>query len=311
MKKKVLFLAIMFLSFYNCYSQLIPPIFTYHQSDKIKKQYTDSTSVSKSFFEYQTLTSKDKTLKALDENSYKNNYLKKIDLTYKNIEAKFEKVFFTVKNKQEAEVFFDQKGFSTLGLAQISGGLKRGTATVEYLSDIIGAGRVGFGATISKSEKSATDTIQKETIESFFATGGNAYLNYAYPFLVVGSAQSPGKIIGYFLPKISAILPVLGEETDKIVGNCDIATEIHANLLTMNEKFNFFGQLRTGYILGTKDMYQALYLNDEKPFFFGQWRLGVNINRIFSISVNGVLFGPVEIKDQLPVRIAVTLSPSI
>lgn len=217
--------------------------------------------------------------------------------------------FFPVRSKEDAEYFFGTKGISSLENVVVSGWTDKGSVSVEYLKVYGGPIRVGFGALIART-KNSTDTLAT-TLESFFAGGGNAYFTGALPIVNFGKPAGDARATMYVLPRFSALLPVLGESTDKVHANLDLALETHLSFLSQEEDLHFFLQVRSGLVIGTEDFYSAIgATSDEaKIFFFGQMVLGVRIAGIFNIAYQAPIFGPKWINDRLKGHISVQLVP--
>jgi len=220
-----------------------------------------------------------------------------------------ERNFLPVRSKQDAEYFFGTKGISSLENVVVSGWTDKGSVSVEYLKVYGGPIRVGFGALIART-KNSTDTLAT-TLESFFAGGGNAYFTGAVPIANFGKPAGDARATMYVLPRFSALLPVLGESTDKVHANLDLALETHLSFLSPEDDLYFFLQVRSGLVLGTEDFYSAIGAtsDESKKFFFGQMVLGVRIAGIFNIAYQAPIFGPKWINDRLKGHISVQLVP--
>jgi hypothetical protein len=222
------------------------------------------------------------------------------------------KIFFPVRNGEDARSFFDEKGFSTLEQVRLIGTTERGTLAAEMLSDFVGAFRLAFGAVISKAESegdgdqsgnNASSDSREETLDTLLAGGGNAYLALAWPFLHFGSLEGPFRMVGYALPRYGIVLPALGSETDEILQNFDPALELHLQLRSDEDMFQFFLQGRVGYTFASEDLQGELGIDDD-AFFLGQWTAGFTMGKILRVSFTGDFDPPEELEDSLSTRLS-------
>jgi hypothetical protein len=317
MKTTIILLLILLCIVLQSFSQQMPPIFKGNSFRKIEAKYKDPAYINKCYKKSEKEFMKSgHNLTFMNDSVYNADHNAKIDANFKSIEAKFNRSVFNVKNSKEAEVFFGEKGLSTLRYSQLSGDLSSGSATVEILNDILWVGRFAFGGTVSASKSDKNDTINSaqkldtvNKIQTFFISGGNAYFNWAVPLIVIGDTSSSFRINGYFFPRLSLLLPLLGQSTEKVTANFNPALELHINIFTLKKMFNIFLQGRVGLVWGTYDFSQSLGLGNMNFFGFGEWCVGINIKSLVSINWKSTLFSPNSLKDKIPGRLCLSLSP--
>jgi len=223
-----------------------------------------------------------------------------------NLVAK--RIFLPVRSLEDAQIFFGKSGLSTLQCIVVSGWIDRGSIYAELFSDYIWVFRLGLGTVFANAEEVHLGDTTGADMQRFFAGGGNVVFNSAVPLFCMQNSNYGGLFM-YALPKFGLDLPVLGSTTDKITNNFDIGGEIHGILISIAQKFKFFGHIRAGYVIGSSNFYQMIGYNDKRPFGFGQWGVGCKLTSSLSISISGALFGPKPLTNKFGVMLNVSLIP--
>lgn len=288
----------------NVNAQLMPAIYPDNTEDKIRE-------LRQNYFR----TKHDLLLKRLDVGNEADTSEVRNDFEelLERIAEKLRKVTFTVKNETEAEVFFGQGGLSTLQNSTITGlSADRGTATVELLSDIWGPGRIAFGGTIvNVNEPNDSIRTQQEILENYFASGGNVYMAWAVPVLVIQQTPKEGensrfKLVTYFYPKVGGILPTLGTEAEQVSANFDPGFELHLQASSRNQNFSVFVDARLSYTIGTNQFSESIS-TDKNRFPFGFLIGGFTLSKLFTVYGKGTFLKPDEFS--VPFRIGVSMTP--
>lgn len=215
----------------------------------------------------------------------------------------------TLTLEEKAECFFQQTRLSLVRAVRTSIGNDQVSIANELLGDVQGPLRISFGNVLSDyDEEDAPEG--NEALESFFAAGGNAFINFSYPMMDL-NPRGYARLTLYALPRVGFTLPELGSELEDPTWNVDLAIEPHLWLFKSEDTFQFFVQLRAGYVLGADRFYEGIGMEDDGGFYFGQWAAGVLLKDFVAISLNGPLIAPDELTEGLSTRLSVMMLPKI
>jgi hypothetical protein len=232
---------------------------------------------------------KDKAAKYRDSINMMTDSIKKFEREIFKIEIVNGKgrLFIPVKNSNYSEVFselmYSTPGFSLVDNIIIQAQNDKGSIYSELISGYIGPVRIGFGSLIA----AAADTLkQDQALQRFIGGGGNAVLKVEYPIFFYTTKNFVSLLQA--APKIGVDIPVMGTRSDVTTYNINFALELYLALSTEKKEFNFFANVRTGFIFGGDKFYSNLGI-ENTPFTFGQINIGFTISNI-KISIIAPIF---------------------
>ncbi|MCS7074266.1 MAG: hypothetical protein NZ108_07350 [Bacteroidia bacterium] len=230
---------------------------------------------------------------------------------------------WVVQNAMEAENFFegtsmeDSLAMKKLRVAtnNLISYSTNGTPAIfsEVYSDYVGPFRVGLGLSIAyPAERDSSDRGQKDAIQRFITSGGNASFSIAYPLWYFGkySRSVRGNLI--LMPKFATDFKPFSstQNTDNVPYNIDLGANFSLAGLGKQVVFNLLMEVRPSYVMGSKTFYTNIGAPEDRNqgFFMLQASLGMAIRNAFRISATYTYIDP-EINNSFPVNFSVAFIP--
>lgn len=198
-----------------------------------------------------------------------------------------------------------QGDFNVINLVQFQA--QSGTASLyaELLGTNIGHLRISFGSLISANNDSS---VQKQTLQSFLAGGGNAVLNAYYPLAYV--RRNFFTMLWEYSPKVGGQIPGMGTYNNSVTGNCQLlASDLYLDFTSIDNSAGLYAFLRGSYTFGSADFYDNLNI-PHKMLGLLQLNVGLVLNSNIRISVSGPLASTSGVLLHFPWQIGVQLMPN-
>jgi hypothetical protein len=204
-----------------------------------------------------------------------------------------DKVGWTLKNRwkpvrwksERSACFWSQPSIDFAHAAQIVGGDKQGTASVEVVSDVFWGLRVRVQSGVSGSDSSDPDAQAKALLKQLQTSGGNFSVGATYPWYALERPKTPGhpelaRVHGLLTSFIRAggAIPALGADTNSTTikaadanGSVELAlVDSSLEIQSFTTSINFVMTGRASVVNGTHAFNDAIKNTGHRGFAYGQ-----------------------------------------
>lgn len=165
--------------------------------------------------------------------------------------------------------------------------------------------RVSLGTTVVSTKGDSTG--EKQSVQKILSGGGNFSLNFSTPLLY---GKTPHiSVYSDASLRFAGDLPIANSISSKITGNISPTLNLYASVSTKKQQFNFFGNVRSGVIIGTNDFYENLGIKNGKftPIYLVQSSFGITLEQRIKIFFNAPLYSNITKIWHSPVIVGVQL----
>jgi len=187
----------------------------------------------------------------------------------------------------------DTNKFNLVNSASFQINNNGGIVKSELVSAFLGPSRVSFGSMIANKNEGdenddniETPTDETEAFQRLLAGGGNVYLDFELPILLMQGNH----YLFYFSTSAHFGLEIaeFSGDIDTSTGNGNLNLNLYTSLSTDENEFAFFGNINYGIYFGPEEFYNRLSIIDENAFWFGELTAGFTIqsNLRFALTFN-------------------------
>ena len=202
------------------------------------------------------------------------------------------------KGSPDALCFWNQGGQEYLKYARFISTSKTMSASTEMITDVFGTVRVTFAVAVAATTDEDSDTTataddddsdeptadEDATLNLLKTNGGNLSLTASYP-LYYKPIGGKGRFLWNTYARFAGNVDAMGGDSDEVTvadddlnGNLEIAfSELQADLLSYEEKFNLIGYLKGSGVVGTKKFAAALGDDVGRSFLHGEVGAGLRV----------------------------------